>query len=164
MATEKVSTAARGAKIEAVDFLRFIRASISEREMEFETVNARREQLRVEISELRAEETFWAAETGETKAPFQGRPLKPAVPDRSQHTVMPPGMKVVYADVARRVLEEEGGPLRTEQIARLLARGGYIPAGHEGRTGAIYSSMARRRTEFFRTKEGCWGLVGRDDD
>jgi hypothetical protein len=163
MAKERTS-AKQHSVIKAGDLLRFLRAALTECEKEFETVDARHEQLRKEISELRAQEAFWAIREGEKAAPPQEHAPKPADAATSARIVFPPGTKVVYADVARRVLVAEGRPLRTEQIAKLLGRHGYIPAGDEGRTGAIYSSMARRKTEFLRTRDGCWGLVGRDDD
>jgi len=100
-------------------------------------------------------------EAAPTDAPSFGQ----SVPEHPSHIQLLPGRRVAYADVARKVLESEGRPLRTKQIAQIMARQQYLHADEaDWPTGAIYSSMSRRKKEFLRTKDGHWGLVGRDED
>jgi hypothetical protein len=61
------------------------------------------------------------------------------------------------------ILEENGKPMSTNDIAKhMIRRGCKLPSDPHVRHSAVYSAMFRKKDTFFKYSKSLWGLVGRD--
>jgi hypothetical protein len=125
---------------------------------------ARYDKLEAERGELRRLRQYWAVKNGKKPPSNEHDATVTAISGPQFHRSSPTGRREAHADVARRVLRVAGRPLRTGEIVKLLVEEGHLTPEEESTCmGAVYSSMARRKTEFCRLTGGLWGLIGRDD-